>query len=63
MRTFVALLLTVSAVVLAEQLAIAFISSRDGDWEIFVMDSDGRNQTQLTFNDNFDSSPAWCPVE
>ncbi|HUT99728.1 MAG TPA: CsgG/HfaB family protein [bacterium] len=40
---------------------IAFNSSRDGDLEIFVMDSDGRNQTQLTNNTSWDSYPAWSP--
>jgi len=29
---------------------IAFHSTRDGDEEIFVMNPDGTNQTQLTFN-------------
>ena len=28
---------------------IAFVSGRDGDREIYVMDADGRNITQLTF--------------
>jgi hypothetical protein len=28
---------------------IAFYSDRDGDWEIFVMNADGSNVTQLTF--------------
>jgi len=40
---------------------IAFVSSRDGDREIFVMDADGRNQTQLTNNTSDDYSPAWSP--
>ena len=40
---------------------IAFDSDRDGDSEIFVMDSDGRNQTQLTYNSSYDWYPAWSP--
>jgi TolB-like protein len=40
---------------------IAFMSNRDGDYEIYVMDADGRNQTQLTFNDDWDHSFAWSP--
>jgi len=40
---------------------IAFESDRDGDWEIFVMDADGNNQTQLTFNNDDDRAPAWSP--
>ena len=42
---------------------IAFVSDRDRDWEIFVMDADGYNQTQLTDNDDWDLSPAWGPAE
>jgi len=42
---------------------IAFDSNRDGDWEIFVMDADGSNQTQLTKNNSDETYPAWCPVE
>ena len=41
---------------------IVFYSNRDGgDDEIYVMDVDGSNPTQLTstFGDNFD--PAWSP--
>jgi len=40
---------------------IAFMSDRDGDGEIFVMDTDGGNQTQLTFNSSYDWSPDWSP--
>ncbi|MXZ95679.1 MAG: hypothetical protein F4Y99_07125 [Acidimicrobiaceae bacterium] len=41
---------------------IAFISDRDGDWEIFVMDADGSNETQLTFNNDNDWGPVWFPL-
>ena len=42
---------------------IAFVSDRDGNREIYMMDYDGANQTRLTFTvskkDNI--SPAWAP--
>ncbi len=38
---------------------IAFISFRDGNADIYVMDADGHNETQLTFNPNDDHSPTW----
>nr|QNO45895.1 Tol-Pal system protein TolB [Methanosarcinales archaeon ANME-2c ERB4]QNO53496.1 Tol-Pal system protein TolB [Methanosarcinales archaeon ANME-1 ERB6] len=40
---------------------IAFKSDRDGDWEIYVMDADGSNVTQLTRNIVNDWSPVWSP--
>jgi Tol biopolymer transport system component len=40
---------------------IAFVSNRDGNNEIYVMDADGSNQTRLTNNPADDSSPAWSP--
>jgi len=36
---------------------IVFTSTRDGNREIYTMDSDGKNQTRLTFNDRIDHSP------
>jgi peptide/nickel transport system substrate-binding protein len=40
--------------------SIAFASNRDGDFEIFVMDEQGRHQRQLTFNQGAnDRFPAW----
>ncbi len=38
---------------------IAFSSHRTGDWNIFIMDSDGSNQRQLTYGGGVD--PAWSP--
>ena len=40
---------------------IAFYSDRDGNHEIYTMDSDGSNQTRLTFNDTPDAWPVWSP--
>ena len=40
---------------------IAFHADWDGNYEIYTMDSDGSNQTQLTFNDAADRWPAWSP--
>lgn len=40
---------------------IAFYSYRDGNGEIYVMNTDGSGQTRLTNNSAEDSSPAWSP--
>ena len=40
---------------------IAFQSSRDGNWEIYVMDADGKNLRRLTNYDDSDVSPSWSP--
>jgi TolB protein len=40
---------------------IAFVSDRDGNNEIYMMDYDGVNQTRLTFNAVSDISPSWSP--
>ncbi len=40
---------------------IVFISNRDGDFEIYVMDADGGNQTRLTYSEGMDAEPAWSP--
>lgn len=40
---------------------IAFYSHRDGNTEIYTMNSDGTNQTRLTFNKGSDARPAWSP--
>jgi TolB protein len=40
---------------------IVFVSSRDGNDELYMMDYDGQNQTRLTFNTVRDYMPAWSP--
>lgn len=40
---------------------IAFVSNRDGNKEIYVMGTDGKNQTRLTQNQTDDTSPDWSP--
>ena len=40
---------------------IAFTSNRDGDFDIYVMKSDGSDQHRLTDMAGRDSSPAWSP--
>ncbi len=38
-----------------------FVSERDGNPEIYSMNSDGSNQTRLTTNEVYDIMPAWSP--
>lgn len=38
---------------------IAFVTNRDGNSEIYVMDSDGKSLENLTNNDSLDYSPSW----
>ena len=40
---------------------IMFSSKRDGNSEIYTMDTDGKNQHRLTDNSALDTSPAWSP--
>lgn len=40
---------------------IAFASDRDGNFEIYSMDTDGGAQTRLTENTSEDYSPTWSP--
>lgn len=40
---------------------IAFVSNRDGNNEIYVMNVDGKSQTRLTTNAADDGEPAWSP--
>ena len=38
---------------------IAFVSKRDGNWEIYVMNADGSGQRNITNNPGLDSYPSW----
>jgi Tol biopolymer transport system component len=40
---------------------IAFMSGRDGNFEIYVMEADGSNQTRLTSTGTADANPTWSP--
>ena len=45
----------------AEAAKIAFMSSRDGNSEIYIMNPDGRKQINLSRNDAEDWDPVWSP--
>ena len=57
----IALGLTPLAVCVEVQAQIAFISHRDGNPEIYVMDVDGGNLRRLTNNSDGDWDPSWSP--
>jgi Tol biopolymer transport system component len=40
---------------------IAFLSDRDGDFDIYVMNADGTGQRNLTRRPGFDGDPVWSP--
>ena len=61
LASVVALGLALLMVCVDAQAQIAFVSERDGNWEIYVMDTDGKNQRRLTNNDRDDYSPSWSP--
>ncbi len=44
-----------------EQTKIAFVSDRDGNVEIYVMNADGSEQINLTNNPASDWFPSWSP--
>ena len=43
------------------QARIAFMSDRDWNWEIYVMDNDGGNPQNITNNPGDDKDPSWSP--
>ena len=53
--------LTPLMVVVDAQAQITFVSHRDGNPEIYVMDADGDNQRRLTNNRHEDWNPSWSP--
>ena len=53
--------LTPLMVAVDAQGQIAFVSRRDGNAEIYVMDADGENQRRLTQNADADYQPSWSP--
>ena len=61
LATGVALSLTPLIVAIDAQAQIAFVSKRDGNFEIYVMDADGADQRNLSDNDFDDWDPAWSP--
>ena len=40
---------------------LAFVSYRDGNWDIYVIGSDGSNLRNLTHDSAWDFSPSWSP--
>ena len=57
----VALGLTPLMVCVDAQAQIVFVSDRNGNNEIYVMDIDGKNSRNLTNNRDKDYSPSWSP--
>ena len=53
--------LTPLMVVVDAQAQIVFMSHRDGNPEIYVMDADGGNPRRLTDNRGWDFAPSWSP--
>ena len=53
--------LTLLIVCVDVQAQIAFVSDRDGNYEIYVMDTDGGNLRRLTNHPDIDSLPSWSP--
>jgi Tol biopolymer transport system component len=45
----------------AKQGKIAFVSDRDGNYEIYVMNADGSDQHNLSNNKASDGAPVWSP--
>ena len=61
LASVIALGLTPLMVTVDAQAQIAFSSDRDGNFEIYVMDADGKNRRRLTNNRHDDWDPSWSP--
>src|SRR6185295_19953389 len=67
MKKFVMILLAVMGLLVGCQFKpmvpaltrIAFMTDRDGDFEVYLMDRDGQNLTNLTQNPHNDGVPTW----
>ena len=59
--SLIVLALTPLMAVLDSQAQIVFVSKRDGNPEIYVMDANGKNQRRLTNNRHADWYPSWLP--
>ena len=57
----VALGLTPLIAAIDAQAQIAFVSKRDGNFEIYVINADGKNPRRLTNNPARDYAPSWSP--
>ena len=55
------LCLTLLMAAVEAQAQIAFVSDRNGNLEIYVMNTDGGKQRRLTNNRHDDYSPSWSP--
>lgn len=53
--------LPATATVSGQNGKIAFVSDRDGNPEIYVMEADGSNQVNLTNHPSSDRNPTWSP--
>ena len=61
LASVVVLSLTLLMVAIDAQAQIAFVSDRDRNDEIYVMDDDGKNQRNLTNHPSDDYAPSWSP--
>ena len=61
LASVIVLVLTPMMVVVGAQARIAFSSDRDRNYEIYLMDDDGKNQQNLTNHPDRDSVPSWSP--
>ena len=59
LASIVVLVLTLLMVCVDAQARIAFMSDRDGNYEIYVMGINGKNQRRLTNNPDIDWHPSW----